>query len=107
MLGGVFFPVAVLPSWVQWLVELNPIAHAVRGLQLAMFQGVSVRDLGKELAALTLFAVLLVHIGQLFSVGESGGYALELQAMYLFTAIALVLTGAGRFSVGGRYGPLN
>ena len=62
MLGGVFFPVAVLPSWVQWLVELNPIAHAVRGLQLAMFQGVSVRDLGKELAALTLFAVLLVPL---------------------------------------------
>ena len=36
-----------------------------------------------------------------------GGYALELQAFYLFTAVALALTGAGRFSVGGRYGPLN
>jgi putative oxidoreductase len=54
-----------------------------------------------------IFAVLLAHTGQLFSVGESGGYALELQAMYLFTAVALALTGAGRFSVGGRYGPLN
>jgi len=27
--------------------------------------------------------------------------------MYLFTAVALALTGAGRYSVGGRYGPLN
>jgi putative oxidoreductase len=54
-----------------------------------------------------IFAVLLVHTGQLFSIGQSGGYALELQAIYLFTAIALVLAGAGRFSVGGRYGPLN
>jgi putative oxidoreductase len=54
-----------------------------------------------------IFAVLLAHTGQLFSLGRTGGYALELQAMYLFTAVALALTGAGRFSVGGRYGPLN
>jgi len=54
-----------------------------------------------------IFAVLLAHTGQLFSLGEEGGYALELQAMYLFTAVALALTGAGRFSIGGRYGPLN
>jgi putative oxidoreductase len=54
-----------------------------------------------------VMAVLLVGIGQLFSLGAHGGYALELEAMYLFTAVALALTGAGRFSVGGRYGPLN
>jgi len=54
-----------------------------------------------------IFAVLLAHTGQLFSIGKTGGYALELQAMYLFTAIALAFTGAGRLSVGGRYGPLN
>jgi hypothetical protein len=27
--------------------------------------------------------------------------------MYLFTALALALTGAGRYSIGGRFGPLN
>jgi len=62
LLGGVFFPVAVLPDWVQWVAELNPITHAVRSLQLAIFQGVPLRGLGKELAALTLFAVLLVPL---------------------------------------------
>jgi putative oxidoreductase len=54
-----------------------------------------------------VFAVLMAHTGQLLSLDAQGGYALELQAMYLFTAIALALTGAGRFSIGGRYGPLN
>ena len=54
-----------------------------------------------------IVAVLLAHTGDLFHLGRSGGYALELQAMYLFTAAALALTGAGRFSLGGRYGPLN
>ncbi len=54
-----------------------------------------------------IVAVLLVHTGDLFHLGKQGGYALELQAMYLFSALALALTGAGRYSVGGRYGPFN
>lgn len=52
-------------------------------------------------------ALVLVHTSQLFSVGQQGGYALELQAMYLFGAIAVALLGAGRYSVGGRFGPMN
>ncbi len=59
------------------------------------------------IAANMIVAVLIAHTGDLVHMGESGGYALELQAMYLFTAVALALTGAGRYSVGGRYGPLN
>ncbi len=54
-----------------------------------------------------VFAVLLAHTGELFKLQEQGGYALELQAMYLFAAVALAFAGAGRFSIGGRYGPLN
>ncbi len=52
-------------------------------------------------------ALLIAHAGDLFKLNAQGGYALELQAMYLFSALALMLTGAGRFSVGGRYGPFN
>jgi putative oxidoreductase len=47
-----------------------------------------------------LFALFLVHMGQVFSLnGQTGGWSLELQAMFLFTAIALALLGPGRFSV--------
>jgi ABC-2 type transport system permease protein len=63
VLGGVFFPVTVLPEWLRWVAELNPITHAIRGLQLAIFQGAPVAVVGRELAVLTLFAVLLVPLG--------------------------------------------
>jgi putative oxidoreductase len=46
-----------------------------------------------------LFAIGLVHKTQLFSRGDSGGWALELQGMFLFAAVALILLGPGRFSV--------
>ena len=48
-----------------------------------------------------LVAVLLAGMGGLFSLNMMGGYALELEAFYLFSALAIVLLGAGRYSVGG------
>jgi ABC-2 type transport system permease protein len=63
VLGGVFFPVTVLPVWLQWMAELNPITHAVHGLQLAIFKGAGVTNLSKEIAVLTIFAAVLVPTG--------------------------------------------
>ena len=47
-------------------------------------------------------AILLVHMGQLASFGPQGGWALELQAMYLVGALVIALIGPGRFSVTER-----
>jgi putative oxidoreductase len=49
-----------------------------------------------------LFALGLAHLHQLLSLNEVGGWALELQGMYLFTAIALLLIGPGGISVDRR-----
>jgi len=54
-----------------------------------------------------LFALYLVHTSELFSLAKTGGWALELQGMYLFGAIAVALLGAGRYSLGGADGRLN
>ena len=54
-----------------------------------------------------IFAIYLVHMGDLSKLGKQGGYALELQAMFLFTAVAIAFLGAGRYSIGGRFGPMN
>jgi len=49
-----------------------------------------------------LFALGLVHRGDVFAFAESGGWALELQAMFLFTALAIACLGPGRYSANGR-----
>lgn len=46
-----------------------------------------------------VFALGLVHMPELFTLGGSGGWALELQGMFLFTAVAVTLLGPGRFSI--------
>jgi putative oxidoreductase len=54
-----------------------------------------------------LVALTLVHSGQLLSLSRSGGYGLELQAFYLFTAVAIAVLGAGRYGLGGKDGRWN
>ena len=49
-----------------------------------------------------LFAVGLAHRAEILALGDSGAWALELQGMFLFTAIALLLTGPGRLAINGR-----
>lgn len=59
--------------------------------------------IGAGLIALNmLFAVALAHRADLFSLNPHGAWVLELQGMYLFTAVALILTGPGRLSLNRR-----
>ena len=96
------FTQAGLPGFIAYGVYLGEIVGPI-----LLIVGVWAR-LGALMVIVNMvFAVLLAHTGDLFKLGAQGGYALELQAMFLFAAIAIALAGAGRFSVGGRYGPLN
>ncbi|MDB5762912.1 MAG: DoxX family protein [Herminiimonas sp.] len=54
-----------------------------------------------------IVALLLVHTSQFFTLSKTGGWALELQAFYLLTAVAVALLGAGRYSTGGNSGRWN
>ncbi len=49
-----------------------------------------------------LFAIGLAHMGELGQLNQSGGWALELQGMFIGTAVAIALLGPGRFSVNGK-----
>lgn len=54
-----------------------------------------------------IVAVLLVHTAEFFTLGKSGGWALELQGFFFITAIVVALLGAGRYSLGGANGRWN
>ena len=46
-----------------------------------------------------LVAMLVAHGDQLFTITQTGAWALELQALYLFGALALFFTGGGKYAV--------
>ena len=46
-----------------------------------------------------LVAIVLVHANELLALSRSGGWALELQAFFLFTALAVIFLGPGRYKL--------
>ena len=46
-----------------------------------------------------LFAILLVHSADVFSLTQHGGWRLELQGFYLFGALAIVFLGSGNHAL--------
>ena len=59
--------------------------------------------IGALLIALNmLVAFFLAHASQIFTLGPQGGWALELQGMLLFGAIASMLLGPGRPAINDR-----
>lgn len=59
--------------------------------------------LGAAIMAINMVvAIALAHGSQLLDLGKQGGWALELQGFFLFTAIAVALIGPGRFALNRR-----
>jgi len=46
-----------------------------------------------------LFAIVLVHMDDLMSLTEHGGWKLELQVFYLVTGLVIMLIGSGRYAI--------
>nr|WP_298373720.1 DoxX family protein [uncultured Halomonas sp.] len=46
-----------------------------------------------------LVAIILAHSQELFALTGNGGWALELQGMFLFGALAIMFLGSGRLAV--------
>ena len=44
-------------------------------------------------------AIALAHGNELLALGRSGGWALELQGFFLFTALAVIFLGPGRYKL--------
>lgn len=74
---------------------------------LLMLFGVWTRLAALVVAINMTVAITLVHVPQIFTLNKTGGWALELQGMYLATALAIALLGAGRYSIGGTAGRWN
>ena len=61
-LGGVLYPRAMLPNWLQVVGEFLPITHGLKGLRLALLKGATTIELLPQFGALVIFAAVLLPI---------------------------------------------
>jgi ABC-2 type transport system permease protein len=71
VVSGVYYPVDVLPGWMQAVAEISPATYALEGTRAAILEGAGIGSLWDELAALSLIGLVAVPLGlALFSAGE-------------------------------------
>jgi ABC-2 type transport system permease protein len=61
-LGGVLFPLASMPEWMQTLAMLLPFTHALEGMRQAIQAGSGLRDLTDYYLVLGAFVVVLMPL---------------------------------------------
>jgi len=60
VLGGMMYPVSVLPVWLQRLARLIPVTYSLEGMRAAILGHASMRALLPSIAGLLVFAALLL-----------------------------------------------
>jgi putative oxidoreductase len=75
-----------LPAWLAYGVYLGEVVAPVLAIA-----NVWVQAAGIVMAVNMVFAVLLVHAGDIFTLKSSGAWGIEVQALFLFGSVALAL----------------
>jgi putative oxidoreductase len=88
---------AGLPGFVAYGVYVGEVVAP-----LLLIAGWYSRTAAAVIAVNMLFAIGLAHSKELFALNQTGGWALELQGMFLFTAVAIALIGPGHYRVNDK-----
>jgi len=87
-----------LPPWFAYGVFLGEVVGPI-----LLILGLASRVGAFLIFSNMLFALILFHRGDLLTLTKQGGWGLELQAMFLFTALALMLMHPGRYAISRRF----
>jgi ABC-2 type transport system permease protein len=61
--SGAFFPLALLPGWIQTLSQVNPVALALDGIREALIGGAGWSDVGPDILVILPLSALAVVVG--------------------------------------------
>jgi ABC-2 type transport system permease protein len=65
LVSGVYYPVDVLPPWLEFVSPFSPITYVLRGVRAGLLDGMGVQAVAGDLAVLAIMGVVLVPVGLL------------------------------------------
>ena len=60
VVGGMMYPISVLPKWLQYVARLTPVTYSLEGMRAAILGHASLHELLPSIGALLLFAAILL-----------------------------------------------
>lgn len=66
LISGIYFPITILPGWLQFLAKFFPITYSIRATELSVYRGFGLWQLRKEIGFLLLFSLVLLPLSLYF-----------------------------------------
>ena len=63
VVSGVYYPVSVMPEWMQWLATISPATYALDGIRDAVLDGAGVGEVWGDLWPLMVMGVVAIPLG--------------------------------------------
>jgi ABC-2 type transport system permease protein len=63
VVSGVYYPVSVLPAWMQAISTISPATYALRGIRAAILEGATPADVWGDIWPLLLIGAVAVPLG--------------------------------------------
>ncbi len=71
VVSGVYYPVSVLPEWMQWLSVISPATYALDGMRDAIIDGAGVTAMWPNIWPLIIIGIVSIPLGlEVFRRGE-------------------------------------
>jgi len=71
LVSGVYYPISVLPDWMEPLATVSPATYVLKGMRAALLEGTPTLALGPSILPILILGVLTLPIGvAIFSWGE-------------------------------------
>ena len=63
VVSGVYYPVEVLPDWMQWIATISPATYALEGIRGAILEGEGLSTMWDEIWPLLVIGVVSIPLG--------------------------------------------
>jgi ABC-2 type transport system permease protein len=63
VISGVYYPVSVLPQWMEWLSRISPATYALRGIRRALLDGSGLGGVWQDIWPLFIIGVVAMPLG--------------------------------------------
>jgi ABC-2 type transport system permease protein len=63
VVSGVYYPVSVLPEWMQWLAKFSPATYALDGIRAAILDGAALSSLWGDIWPILLIGAVSIPLG--------------------------------------------
>jgi ABC-2 type transport system permease protein len=71
VVSGVYYPVSVLPAWMQWISTVSPATYALRGIREAILDGAGIVAVWGDIWPLIVIGIVSIPLGlEIFRRGE-------------------------------------